>query len=264
LKEIHRVWEKWDKTLFSPSTRTLKTSHMVKQILLTATILFLLGAFSSVSAQNSLKQVNTEASKTNFKFLDDISVDPAAEEKPAELMRVAVPAAKKDLLNAAKATADGTLESAGALQFKYSLLLDVEVEILKNFNLLRLMDDWYSTRYVYGGTSKRGIDCSALMQVFFASLYGIILPRTAKQQYDLSRRISRTELKEGDLLFFNTQGGVSHVGMYLCNNKFVHASSSNGVTISDMFDPYYANRLIGAGRILEENNAPQNLVMPKP
>lgn len=238
---------------------------MVKQFLLTATTLFFLGAFSSVSAQTSVKQVSTQASKTNFKFLEEIAVEPAAAEPSSEPARpVAVPAVKRDLLNAARTMGDANVEGAGALQFKYSLLLDVEVELLKNINLLRLIDDWYGTRYVYGGGSKAGIDCSALMQVFFASLYGVMLPRTAKQQYDFSRRISRTELKEGDLLFFNTIGGVSHVGMYLCNNKFVHASSSNGVAISDMFDPYYAARLIGVGRVLEENDGSSAMLVPKP
>lgn len=228
---------------------------MVKPILILATTLFILGAFSSVSAQTSTKQVSSDLSKANYKFLDDISVEAVVEEKPAEPVRVAVPSVKKDLIAAAKSTSsDVNVESAGALQFKYSLLLDVEVELLKNLNLLRLIEDWYGTRYRYGGSAKSGIDCSALMQVFFASLYGISLPRTAKMQYDASRPISRTELKEGDLLFFNTTGGVSHVGMYLTNNKFVHASSSNGVTISDMFDSYYASRLIGVGRILEEDN----------
>jgi lipoprotein Spr len=237
---------------------------MVKQILLTATIVFFLGAFSAVSAQSSNKQGTTGASKTNFKFLEEITVEPAAEEKPAEPIRVAVPSVKKDLLNAAKTSLDGNIESAGDLQFKYSLLMDVEVELLKNINLLRLIDNWYGTRYIYGGTSKKGIDCSALMQVFFAALYGITLPRTAKMQYDFSRRISRTELKEGDLLFFNTTGGVSHVGMYLLNNKFVHASSTHGVTISDMFDPYYAARLVGVGRVPEENEGTPLAIALKP
>ena len=229
---------------------------MVKPILILATILFFMGAFSSVSAQTSAKQVSTNLSKANYKFLDDIAIEPAPEEKAAEPVRVAVPSVKKDLIfAAAKTNSDVSIENAGALQFKYSLLLDVEVELLKNMNLLRLIEDWYGTRYRYGGSTKAGIDCSALMQVFFASLYGIALPRTAKMQYDYSRSISRTELKEGDLLFFNTTGGVSHVGMYLTNNKFVHASSSNGVTVSDMFEPYYANRLIGVGRVLQENTS---------
>ena len=238
---------------------------MVKQILLTTTILFFLGAYESVSAQTSLKQVTVNPSKTNYKFLEDITVEPADGAAAEPARPVALPAVKKDLLNAARtAPADVTVENAGALQFKYSLLLDVEVELLKNINLLRLMEDWYGTRYLFGGSTKAGIDCSALMQIFFASLYGISLPRTAKQQFDMSRKISRTELKEGDLLFFNTTGGVSHVGMYLTNNKFVHASSSNGVTISDMFDPYYASRLIGVGRVAEENDNSPSPVLQRP
>lgn len=241
-----------------------KTSHMVKQILLTTTILFFFGAFSALWGQTSVKQVTSQATNTNYKFLEDIQVEPSVEEKAAEPVRIMVPAAKRDLLNAAKSNTDFSIEGAGALQFKYSLLLDVEVEILKNINLLRLIEDWYGTRYVYGGTGRRGIDCSALMQVFFATLYGVTLPRTARMQYDYSRHISRTELKEGDLLFFNTTGGVSHVGMYLTNNKFVHASSSNGVTISDMFDPYYAARIIGVGRVLEENFSFPLLASTKP
>jgi lipoprotein Spr len=62
-------------------------------------------------------------------------------------------------------------------------------------------------------------------------------------------RISRTELKEGDLIFFNTRGGISHVGVYLQNNKFVHASTSGGVVISDIFDEYWARKFVGVGRL---------------
>ena len=263
-KEIHRCGKIGGKTLLSSIHQKAKTSPMVKQILLTTAILAFLGAFSAVSAQTSGKQVTNEASKANFKFLEDISLEPAPEARASEPLKVALPAVKKDLLNAAKMGNEGDIENAGALQFKYSVLLNVEVELLKNINLLRLIDGWFGTRYMMGGSTKAGIDCSALMQVFFASLYGIALPRTAREQYDFSRRISRTELKEGDLLFFNTHGGVSHVGMYLCNNRFVHASSSNGVTISDMFDPYYANRLIGVGRVVEERAPLATSAVPIP
>jgi lipoprotein Spr len=84
------------------------------------------------------------------------------------------------------------------------------------------------------------------------------LPRTARDQYNSSHRISQTQLREGDLLFFNTRGGVSHVGIYLQNNKFVHASVS-GVMISDMFEPYYMKHLVAAGRVNKLNNSSASL-----
>ena len=96
---------------------------------------------------------------------------------------------------------------------------------------------------------KKGVDCSVFSQFLFAAVYGFSIPRTAREQYNLTTRISRTELKEGDLIFFNTRGGISHVGIYLQNNKFVHASTSGGVTISDIFDEYWARKFVGVGRL---------------
>jgi len=140
------------------------------------------------------------------------------------------------------------IENASGLQIKFAQLLDMEVEEVRNVSMFKVIDEWLGTRYKLGGSSKSGIDCSALMQTFFISLYGIAIPRTAREQYGFSKRINRTELKEGDLVFFNTIGGVSHVGMYLENNKFVHASK-NGVTISDLYEDYWLKHFIGAGRI---------------
>ena len=145
------------------------------------------------------------------------------------------------------------IEKASALQFKYALLLNTEVEQIQNIQLYQNIDDWYGTRYKLGGTTKDGIDCSAFVQTVFLSAFAVTLPRMAKDQYKVTRRISRTELQEGDLLFFNTRGGVSHVGIYLQNNKFVHASVS-GVMISDMFEPYYVRHFIAAGRVTNVSN----------
>lgn len=138
------------------------------------------------------------------------------------------------------------------LQAKYAELLNTPVYEIKNLRLFEFIDDWYGTPYRYGGTTKKGIDCSAFSQYLFTDVYGITLPRTAREQYNLTNRISRTELREGDLLFFNTRGGVSHVGVYLQNNKFVHASTSGGVMISDIFESYWVRRFIGVGRIRDE------------
>ena len=139
-------------------------------------------------------------------------------------------------------------EACNALQFKYAQLMDMEIESISNISLFAFIDEWWATAYRYGGTSKKGIDCSALTSLLLSTVYAIGIPRTAKDQYAGSDKIEREEMQEGDLVFFNTRGGISHVGVYLNNDYFVHASTSNGVTISNLNDTYYSKRFIGAGR----------------
>ncbi len=148
------------------------------------------------------------------------------------------------------------IERASFMQIKYSILLGIEIEEVTNLKLIEYIDEWMGTRYCMGGSTKNCIDCSAFTQIFFTTMYGLSLPRTAREQYNFSDKISRTEMQEGDLLFFNTKGGISHVGIYLQNNKFVHAGSSEGVTISDVFEPYWVKRFIGVGRIARETTKP--------
>ena len=105
------------------------------------------------------------------------------------------------------------------------------------------------TPYVFGGTSSRGIDCSAfVMRVF--SLNGIKLPRTADVQYKMGSHVAHGQEMAGDLVFFQTYcAGASHVGIYLGDGEFIHASSSKGVTVSSLSDPYFKRRYLGAKRI---------------
>ena len=224
---------------------------MSKHIPTIAIIVLLLASWQPVLAQKK-KQGTTATPKTDLKFLDDITISvPRPESNSNIQIESKVPAVEPQFASNRKEEVNynfGTVEKASSIQFKYALLLDMEVEQIQNLHLFRVIDEWLGTRYKLGGSNKDGIDCSAFMQVMFSALYGISLPRTAREQYHLSKRISRTELKEGDLVFFNTTGGVSHVGMYLQNNKFVHASSS-GVTISDLFDDYWMRKLVGVGRI---------------
>lgn len=145
------------------------------------------------------------------------------------------------------------IELASPLQVKYSILLNTSVVDITTTRMFEFIDEWYGTRYRLGGNTKKGIDCSAFSQYLFAAVYGINIPRTTREQYKITDHISRTQLAEGDLLFFNTRGGISHVGIYLQNNKFVHAASSGGVMISDIFDSYWVRRFIGVGRIKEES-----------
>ena len=133
--------------------------------------------------------------------------------------------------------------------FRYSVLLDIEVEKLTNKKLVEYIHQWYAVPYRIGGTSKEGIDCSAFVQGLANDAFAVQLPRTSREQAAFCSEIDRSQLQEGDLVFFNTSGGISHVGLYINNNKFVHASTSNGVIISDLDEPYWQRRFVKAGRI---------------
>lgn len=114
----------------------------------------------------------------------------------------------------------------------------------------KVIDKAIGTKYVSGGTTTNGFDCSGFTMYVFDKI-GINLPHQSGSQYQMGSAVSRDELRAGDLVFFNTNGrGVSHVGIYVGDGDFAHASSSRGVTISSLSDSYYVNRYIGAKRIM--------------
>ena len=147
------------------------------------------------------------------------------------------------------------IEDFSSLQFKYAILEDASVEEMQNEKLLGFIEEWYGAKYHFGGNGKDGIDCSAFVSTLFSAVYGInSLPRMSKDQYFSTPRVAKSQLQEGDLVFFHTFGKrktVTHVGVYLRNNKFVHASIA-GVMISDMGDGYYAAHFVGAGRVVNQ------------
>lgn len=241
---------------------------MVKQILpAIAIVLFLssCSALKTLSFTNSKKPEAENSPVTRIHFIDEITVtpSPASVEKPPvkpETRNVAAekPVKKSNVIEEILAARnEHSVEKASSVQLKYSQLLDTEVESLPDEELLETVDDWYGVRYRTGGNTKNGVDCSGFTVAVYAALYGIALPRVSREQYRVSRKISTTELQEGDLVFFDTRGGgyVSHVGVYLGNNKFIHASVSRGVMVNDLFESYYMKRYVGAGRIDNKSTA---------
>ena len=116
--------------------------------------------------------------------------------------------------------------------------------------LISTANKYIGVPYVYGGTTSKGLDCSGFTQLVFKNL-GITIPRTSSQQYNTGKAISKANLQTGDLVFFNTSGaGVSHVGIYTGNNKFIHSATNKGVITSSINDPYYwGSRYVGAKRV---------------
>ena len=150
-------------------------------------------------------------------------------------------------------------ELCSTIQFKYAQILNKDVELVTNKSLFSFIDEWWATRYRYGGTSKKGIDCSSYTGQLLNEVFGFVMPRTAREQYAISSRVNRDDLLEGDLVFFNTRGGVSHVGVYLGDGYFTHSSSSAGVTINNLNESYYSRKYIGGGRIGDNDYAVKNL-----
>ncbi|MCI0706714.1 MAG: NlpC/P60 family protein [Ignavibacteriae bacterium] len=106
--------------------------------------------------------------------------------------------------------------------------------------------------YLLGGDNGRGLDCSAYTQLVFRNSLQKDLPRTTRDQYKIGSPVGFSNLMFGDLIFFNTTGHpASHVGIYLGDDLFAHASVSFGVTISSLSSSYYKKRFQGAKRIIE-------------
>jgi cell wall-associated NlpC family hydrolase len=117
-------------------------------------------------------------------------------------------------------------------------------------NLTRNAMRFLGVPYAFGGTSTSGFDCSGYVQHVFAML-GYHIPRTADAQFYAGKRVTGATIVPGDLVFFTTyMAGPSHVGIYLGNDRFVHASSSHGVTVSSLHESYWSTRYLGAKRLI--------------
>lgn len=149
------------------------------------------------------------------------------------------------------------IDTATFIRQKYAVHLHTTPQSLTNIRLYLFIDEWINTPYLWGGMDKKGIDCSAFMQKLYDEVYNIYIPRTSVQQFFakwVDRFSSSASLSEGDLVFFKTIKGnpITHVGFYLGNRMFVNSSSSKGVSLGNLDDPYWATKYVGAGRIKQK------------
>ncbi len=127
-------------------------------------------------------------------------------------------------------------------------VLEASVESDVQDQIISTAKEYIGTRYVYGGSTPKGFDCSGFTSYVF-NQYGVSLPRTSAGMYSESGQ-SVSDLQKGDLVFFANNGRVFHVGIYIENNQFISATTSYGVKIDKINDNYWGNYYIGAKRVL--------------
>jgi murein DD-endopeptidase / murein LD-carboxypeptidase len=136
------------------------------------------------------------------------------------------------------------------IEKKYASLLNVPEDNISNTRLYSFIDEWYGVPYKYGGKNKNGIDCSNFTSTLYKDIYNRSVSGSSSSIFDQCKVVSRKDLKEGDLVFFKIEkDGISHIGVYLQNNKFVHATTKKGVMINDLDEAYYKKYFYKAGRL---------------
>lgn len=204
----------------------------------TCLLLTLLLSQSCNSSEELLSPVSHKyaVSKSNIRFIEDVNIAPTNN--------------KQIKVVAGDSKSENTTFSNETLN-KYSDLIGLMPKAMSNYILYKFIDEWYGVKYTYGGNDKTGIDCSAFVQRLYNEVFCTDLVRTARDQFHSCKMIWDIDnLIEGDLVFFKTRGKrISHVGIYLANNFFVHASTTGGVMISSLTESYWSKRFAGAGKI---------------
>ncbi len=127
--------------------------------------------------------------------------------------------------------------------------------LCSQLELYREVYTWMGVRYRYAGLTKRGVDCAGFVKNICNSVYGTKLSGSAVDHFKKCIPLEKNQLEEGDLVFFKiNQPNISHVGLYLGSNKFVHAAVHGGVTISDLNEKYYDKYYYLGGRLINAPN----------
>lgn len=161
--------------------------------------------------------------------------------------RIVATAATPEQIQATAATqAQAQVQAITAPSVKTSTLSG-ESHHVANQKINKVYRQWAGTRYRMGGTGSGGIDCSAFVQKTMSGAFGLDLPRSTSEQRYEGRSISKSDLRPGDLVFFRRN---HHVGVYIGNGLFVHASTSQGVTTSSLSESYWARNYTQSRRVL--------------
>lgn len=149
-----------------------------------------------------------------------------------------------------KARSGNSAPDLQAQQEMDALVADVMAEVPPlRVSLEAQHEDWKGVPYRYGGLSPRGVDCSGFVYLTFLSRLGMEVPRTTTELLQSGEKVKRDEIQVGDLVFFRTGPGNRHVGIYMGNGDFLHASSSQGVMTSSLSNPYWRQRYWQARRL---------------
>jgi lipoprotein Spr len=252
--------------------------HICKTyFIITLLIVIFLGSFSEADAKRK-RSYNRDKNRKEALYLlrsgsDDLSnlagLTPIANDSTASAMRKQMMEATEEISSETEYEGElGEDEAELALEDDVVISLDdfkrlwldfvdyesgssVTIAGVSQFEIMNEIMGWLGTPYRFGGSTRKGIDCSSFTQTIYRSIANIMLPRTARSQINVGDRISRKNLQFGDLIFFNTRRRVyvSHVGIYLGDDLFAHASSRYGVYIGSLKSTYYNKRFIEGRRL---------------
>jgi cell wall-associated NlpC family hydrolase len=151
-------------------------------------------------------------------------------------------------------------DNASSLEEEKNVIIENNIQKLKaseenisfnNQKMINIINKHIGIPYKYGGKDERGFDCSGFVSFIYRQSQNIAISSSSVDQYKLGKSVSQNDLKVGDLVFFNTTGRIpSHVGIYIGNNSFAHASSTIGVSVVSLKSSYYVNRYVGARRVI--------------
>ncbi|MXV14231.1 C40 family peptidase [Hufsiella ginkgonis] len=134
----------------------------------------------------------------------------------------------------------------------FSQIMGVAVSKTSDVKLFQFIYEWIGTPYRLGGDTKRGVDCSGFAYQLYNKVFNTVIGNNSRNIFSMVNPVDKNELKEGDLVFFKIKSrSISHIGVYIGNNKFAHSSVSRGVMISNLDEPYWRRYYYKGGRLLE-------------